>query len=713
VRANLFREDDPRRSFALRRLLVVSDAVAIAVSWVIVSIAGPAVRYPSSRPGTLAIAIALATFGAVLARHWGLYLARVHIVGVTELATLARMSVVVAFAGVITERSFGADRRSLAVPLVVVVCFLLLVAGRVVIDAWIKTQRRNGVSCRRLVLVGDGRLVEELEEMVAEWPDLGYRVVGYVGPSTNGEAPGLRTSWIGNYDHLVEAVHESDATAVFIAGRALAEPTVMRSALELAQERVNVEIAPGFGTIDHRRLRATSVGYEPVLSLEPRSLRPWSLHAKRVVDVTLAAFALLLTAPLLLLAALAIKLGDRGPVLFRQERVGLLGRRFQLLKLRTMQTDAEARLDDLAERNQRSGPLFKMTSDPRVTRVGRILRATSLDELPQLLNVIRGEMSLVGPRPPLTSEFDQFDEELRHRHDQLPGITGLWQLEARDNPSFSTYRRLDLFYVRNWSLTLDLVILLLTVFAVGVRAISEIAGAFSLPKQRRSPRRRAIFAGCAIMIVASGALFVQAMARAAVFSGLGGETASAATVPLPPPTPAEAQDGASSGGVDVGDRSSSLQGPDLVVSAVHPSGDAVDSALDPKSIHSGAASASRPSMWLSTAKTSGGLPFASSPSAMTAPGDSASDEASLPRRIESESRKEKDDRADRVKVVEPHGPPPRPDPVVPVAGPASVLPPPPPIPPPTVAAPSLPLPLVPSVLPTPIPIPTSAPAATA
>ena len=157
-------------------------------------------------------------------------------------------------------------------------------------------------------------------------------------------------------------------------------------------------------------------------------------------------------------------------MLFRQRRVGRDGVEFEILKFRSMCVDAEARLAALrAEHNERSGPLFKLERDPRVTAIGRFIRAFSLDELPQLLNVLRGEMSLVGPRPALPSEVAEFPADLHARHLVRPGITGLWQVEARDNPSFGAYRRLDLFYVDNWSLLLDLIILLGTIEQVLVR----------------------------------------------------------------------------------------------------------------------------------------------------------------------------------------------------------------------------------------------------
>jgi lipopolysaccharide/colanic/teichoic acid biosynthesis glycosyltransferase len=202
------------------------------------------------------------------------------------------------------------------------------------------------------------------------------------------------------------------------------------------------------------------------------------------MDIVGAGVALLFALPVLAIAAVAIKLNDRGPVLFRQQRLGKDGKTFMLLKLRTMQTDAESKLADLVGENERDGPLFKLDVDPRVTRPGRILRATSLDELPQLFNVLKGEMSLVGPRPPLASEYDQFDDELRQRQQLIPGITGLWQLEARDNPSFRAYRRLDLYYLRNWSISLDLMILLLTVYQVLIRAVTPSRLSSSDPVQQ-------------------------------------------------------------------------------------------------------------------------------------------------------------------------------------------------------------------------------------
>jgi lipopolysaccharide/colanic/teichoic acid biosynthesis glycosyltransferase len=204
-------------------------------------------------------------------------------------------------------------------------------------------------------------------------------------------------------------------------------------------------------------------------------LSRWQAWTKRALDIAIASVLLIPAIPVIALFALIVKLEDRGPALFRQARVGRHGEDFTMLKLRTMVVDAEARLAALrSECNERSGPLFKMDRDPRFTRVGRILDVASINELPQLWNVLRGDMSIVGPRPSLRREHERFDETLQARTVVRPGITGLWQIEARDNPSFDAYRRLDLYYVENWSVSLDVVILAATAEAVAGRVVRTL-----------------------------------------------------------------------------------------------------------------------------------------------------------------------------------------------------------------------------------------------
>jgi exopolysaccharide biosynthesis polyprenyl glycosylphosphotransferase len=208
------------------------------------------------------------------------------------------------------------------------------------------------------------------------------------------------------------------------------------------------------------------LGRYPVICVEPVAAVSWRRVAKRAFDAVGAAALLLLAAPILAVAALAIRLTSGPGVLFRQQRVGRDGELFTVYKLRTMVQDAEDLLADLRDRNEAPGPMFKMADDPRVTPVGRFLRKTSIDELPQLLNVLLGDMSLVGPRPALPVEAEQWNDALRERLRVQPGITGMWQVSGRYTTSLETYARLDLYYVDNWSLVTDLAILLKTLAVV-------------------------------------------------------------------------------------------------------------------------------------------------------------------------------------------------------------------------------------------------------
>ncbi len=205
-------------------------------------------------------------------------------------------------------------------------------------------------------------------------------------------------------------------------------------------------------------------------SAAPSGAIPWTsrleLTAKRSFDITFSLLALVFIFPVLLLIAVLVKLDSEGPVLYCSDRIGRNGKRFHFLKFRTMVRDADSLRGALLHLNERRGNLFKMSNDPRVTRVGRILRRYSLDELPQFFCVLAGDMSVVGPRPCLPSEYARYTKEQRRRVEVVPGITGLWQVEARKNPSADAYFRLDNYYIRNWSFALDMKILLKTVFVV-------------------------------------------------------------------------------------------------------------------------------------------------------------------------------------------------------------------------------------------------------
>ena len=225
-------------------------------------------------------------------------------------------------------------------------------------------------------------------------------------------------------------------------------------------------VVPALTEVSAQRLDVRPVAGLPLVDVD----RPQAIEAarwvKRTYDILGSAILLLLAAPVMGLTALAIKLEDGGPVIFRQRRVGLKGEEFDCLKFRSMCIDAEARLAALAAQNEGAGPLFKLTHDPRITRVGRFIRRFSLDELPQLWNALRGDMSLVGPRPALPTEVAQYDSDTRRRLDVRPGLTGLWQVSGRSNLSWDDTVRLDLYYVDNWSMVQDLMILARTAKAV-------------------------------------------------------------------------------------------------------------------------------------------------------------------------------------------------------------------------------------------------------
>jgi exopolysaccharide biosynthesis polyprenyl glycosylphosphotransferase len=362
-----------------------------------------------------------------------------------------------------------------------------LVLARTVYRAWLRNARAVGRFGRSVAFVGIDEHARAIRRQLADRPELGFSVVSAFGSREAAHRYGMDDVRVG---HVVDApafVRRSAAKAVLVSTTALSPGEINPIVRDLLDGTVcQVHLTTGIGGFDQRRVRPAHLDYEPVLSIDRRGIRRGQALVKRALDVTLGSVTLLLTLPVLAVAAIAIKLGDRGPVLFRQIRVGRDGHPFTVYKLRTMTVDAETRLAHLSGHNERRGPLFKMEQDPRVTRVGSLIRDLSIDELPQLWNVLRGEMSLVGPRPALPEEDASFDDRLRERNRVRPGITGLWQVEARDNPSFLTYERLDLFYVENWSLGLDLTILVATVES----ELARVAKRF-LPHAWRAAERSA------------------------------------------------------------------------------------------------------------------------------------------------------------------------------------------------------------------------------
>ncbi len=353
-----------------------------------------------------------------------------------------------------------------AVPLATVLTLLHRLGAR----ALLHRRRRQGHHQQATLLVGHRGAVGHLAAQLAREVAHGYRVVGCClpGPQTGGRRVAVHgVPMLGSLDEVAAVVqqHDIDTVAVLPCPE-LDGPALRRLGWDLEKTRAELLLAPAVTEVVGSRVGIRPVCGLPLLHMERPELRGIRRLTKSVVDRSGAALVLLLLAPVLLAAGLAVKLTSSGPVLFRQERVGRGGRTFTMLKFRSMVVGAERLVDDLAAGSDGNGVLFKLKADPRVTRVGRVLRRYSLDELPQLLNVLKGDMSLVGPRPPLQSEVDRYDPDMHRRFLVKPGITGLWQVSGRSDLSWDDSVRIDLRYVENWSLMFDFMILWKTIGAV-------------------------------------------------------------------------------------------------------------------------------------------------------------------------------------------------------------------------------------------------------
>ncbi len=321
-----------------------------------------------------------------------------------------------------------------------------------------RAERGQGVS--RVLIVGAGRLGRAL----AAWFDvnrtLGYEVCGFLDPHPNGDPRVL-----GSVRELRKVALGQFVDRLFVTLPADRE-VVKDIFLEARRLRLTLNIVPDLYDGLGWRAPIDSIGGFPVIELHGEPIPAMGLAIKRVVDVLGSASLLFFCAPLLFLAAIWIRCDSRGPVFYSALRVGRKGRKFRCYKLRTMVAEADAQKDQLRQTNERNGPFFKMENDPRVTRSGRWLRKFSIDELPQLVNVLLGQMSLVGPRPHPVDDYERYTIEHLRRLDVKPGVTGLWQVTARRDPSFDTNMALDLEYIENWNVVLDLKILLKTVPAV-------------------------------------------------------------------------------------------------------------------------------------------------------------------------------------------------------------------------------------------------------
>ena len=370
-------------------------------------------------------------------------------------ATLAS-TVVMAAVSYLVPRSVSRAWLIISVAAVVAMCLI----GREFVRRMFSRLRRSRRLVRSVVLVGSNAEAGSLCEVLRD-PAMGYQVVAVVGDADGthfGQIPILGV--IGDIRAVVEA---TGAKGVIVATTAVSDEASNRLVRELIEGGVHVELSSSLRGIGAGRLRVRPLGATPVIYVEPVRRGGWRGAAKRSFDIAGSGLALLVLAPFLLLVGLAVRLGSPGRIFFVQERVGKDALPFRLFKFRTMVHNAEAILPVLKEQSLMHGVLFKAKDDPRVTKVGRVLRRFSIDEFPQLINVLRGEMSLVGPRPALFSEMEHWTPELMGRLRVQPGLTGMWQVSGRSDLSFADYVRHDLYYVENWSLLTDLAIVAKTV----------------------------------------------------------------------------------------------------------------------------------------------------------------------------------------------------------------------------------------------------------
>ena len=351
-----------------------------------------------------------------------------------------------------------------------------LIVARMLVRSYLHTQRKSGKSASKVMLIGGVYGVEHLARALRSQPMAGYLPVATylpgIDPGAEADAD-LRLPNLGNeptIKSILEAIQEIRPDAVALSSGVPLPPRVIRElGWALADMQVRMIMAPALTDVAGPRIHTQPVAGLPLIHVSTPNLGSGQRVLKRAFDLTGSLLLLALLSPILLAVAVVVRLDSPGPVLFKQERVGAGGQRFTMYKFRSMVIDAEARLEALKAQSEGNVVMFKLKADPRITRAGGFLRRYSLDELPQLLNVFNGSMSLVGPRPPLPSEVELYQNHVHRRLMVRPGLTGLWQVSGRSLLSWDDTVRLDLYYVENWSVAGDIAILLKTFRAVLAR----------------------------------------------------------------------------------------------------------------------------------------------------------------------------------------------------------------------------------------------------
>jgi exopolysaccharide biosynthesis polyprenyl glycosylphosphotransferase len=339
---------------------------------------------------------------------------------------------------------------------------VLLALARLVERAARRELRRRGIGVARVLIVGAGEMGRTVVRTMTARSDLGYQIVGFIDDDPSKAELG-RLKNMGGLERVEHILSTEPVDEVLITLPWMYQRKIVALVRACQSFGVRARVVPDLFQLSLSRLDVDDLGGIPIIGIKEVRISRIGRLFKRALDVTFAALGILISSPLMALAALAIKIDSPGSVFFRQTRVGEHGKLFTVYKFRSMRESAEEELGQLLAFNEASGPLFKMKDDPRRTRVGTFLRITSLDELPQFFNILRGDMSLVGPRPGLPSEVEQYQPWHRQRLEVQPGLSGLWQVSGRSDLTFDEMCLLDIYYIENWSLALDFVIMFRTI----------------------------------------------------------------------------------------------------------------------------------------------------------------------------------------------------------------------------------------------------------
>lgn len=458
-------------TLALTDGLLIYAAFALAY-WVRYSLAvGPLIQQRVSFAAYQPLALLLLGIMMSVLLIKGAYRIRMSTDVVDEIAVIFSAATITVGAIVVITTMLHQDLYSRGVIVYVWVLVIALVAlGRAVYRGIQGYCYRRGWGARRVLVVGATDAAKMAMQSMTNRPDLGYHLVGFVDHRA---APHIRDFGrfraLGTVADIPDVIERAAIDEVVIALPASSHEQVWPILSVCEQRGVGLKLIPDLFEMSLSRVQVDDIGGIPLLDVHERPSRRLARLAKRVVDIMIAGTAAILSLPLMLLLMALIRLETPGPALLCQERIGAGGRRFTCFKLRTMHAGAHEQVAALQHLNDTEGPLFKIKQDPRHTRVGRRIRSWSLDELPQLFNVLRGDMSIIGPRPPLQAEVERYEPWHMRRLEVPPGLTGIWQVSGRSDLAFDEMVMMDIYYVDNWSLSLDARILLRTIIAVLAR----------------------------------------------------------------------------------------------------------------------------------------------------------------------------------------------------------------------------------------------------